>query len=533
MAYLIGEALIKANKTLLYGGYFRLFGEIKLANQIYKNHQDFKQVLQSLGLPYYFVPKEKNISSLIASLNALEETIKSMESQSKNFILEHYQEVLKWLQSKEFKESYLDTNHPYPPLLNPNRLNKESQNPYPALSYQNIPPEVAWEINLPLPKDRVLFVYWGGHGTGNTAFKCFMRRCGVLDHYCGNSKNAQETYKDLYCRILSCSEFKQYFGYLSIRNFIDTLEGAKYYALIPNLKSINLIRDPISSIRHYITMRRINFRGELSLEDNPYEICKKLIKYEKNSNEPSLETLEFWLNFQFMCLHDTPLYERLINLKNTIYMDMSEITGKKAFETFCKLSKTFGFNPPLQKEKNFFAQRVSRYCGLLPLTLKISNLRNKIFKLHITSRLWEFDKRVYVNEYWNDRVYEHKEAIETKYTNITKNLLRDFFENKEERHIYILSDNYCDFIQDETLTTKASNYIQTLFQALDKQDEIESQKKLTEQDVLDYLKSDTHLKQHCKKVLDTHLSHIKSHRPDIVESWQYYQAFEKMCAEMN
>lgn len=39
------------------------------------------------------------------------------------FILQHYKLILQWLNSKEFKEQYITTNHPYPPLLNPKRLN--------------------------------------------------------------------------------------------------------------------------------------------------------------------------------------------------------------------------------------------------------------------------------------------------------------------------------------------------------------------------------------------------------------------------
>ena len=39
------------------------------------------------------------------------------------FIISHYDIILQWLNSKEFKEQYITTNHPYPPLLNPKRLN--------------------------------------------------------------------------------------------------------------------------------------------------------------------------------------------------------------------------------------------------------------------------------------------------------------------------------------------------------------------------------------------------------------------------
>lgn len=42
-----------------------------------------------------------------------------------------------WLNSKEFKEKYLDTNHPYPPLLNPNDID-----------YEIIPAELVNPLNL-------------------------------------------------------------------------------------------------------------------------------------------------------------------------------------------------------------------------------------------------------------------------------------------------------------------------------------------------------------------------------------------------
>lgn len=103
------------------------------------------------------------------------------------FLLKHKEEILQWLNSKEFKEQYIKTNHSYPPLLNPDRLNakresKEKNNhnketelrikereskecnvesqrenrdsiqPYPNLSYESIPAELAWDLNLPLPR---------------------------------------------------------------------------------------------------------------------------------------------------------------------------------------------------------------------------------------------------------------------------------------------------------------------------------------------------------------------------------------------
>ncbi|EAJ3972496.1 DUF2972 domain-containing protein, partial [Campylobacter upsaliensis] len=35
-----------------------------------------------------------------------------------------------------------------------------------------------------------------------------------------------------------------------------------------------------------------------------------------------------------------------------------------------------------------------------------------------------------------------------------------------------------------------------------------------------------------KKAFDIELEHIKTHRPDIVNSWKHYKEFEKMCEEL-
>ncbi len=119
LSYLLGEALIRANKNWIKGGYFKLTREIKRASESFKIHQKYKTKLQTLDLPYQHIAMTENISYAISSLNALEITIKNWKSQTRNFALEHWQEIIEWLASQEFQEQYLDTNHPYPPLLNP------------------------------------------------------------------------------------------------------------------------------------------------------------------------------------------------------------------------------------------------------------------------------------------------------------------------------------------------------------------------------------------------------------------------------
>ncbi|MBT0755582.1 capsular biosynthesis protein, partial [Campylobacter upsaliensis] len=84
------------------------------------------------------------IENLLTHYEALNEVIVLNMA----FVLEHFDEVSLWLNSKEFKEKYEDINHPYPPLLNPDKLNDENY----ILNYEKIPANLAWEMNLPLPR---------------------------------------------------------------------------------------------------------------------------------------------------------------------------------------------------------------------------------------------------------------------------------------------------------------------------------------------------------------------------------------------
>ncbi|WP_416872492.1 DUF2972 domain-containing protein, partial [Helicobacter ganmani] len=48
-----------------------------------------------------------------------------------------------------------------------------------------------------------------------------------------------------------------------------------------------------------------------------------------------------------------------------------------------------------------------------------------------------------------------------------------------------------------------------------------------------YLKSHKDLCLEAKAVFEKHLTFLASVRPDIIESWKYYQEFLAMCEEMS
>ena len=157
----------------------------------------------------------------------------------------HKDMVLAWLESQEFKEKYI--NHPYPPLLNPATIN-----------YDGIPAEFAWELNLPLPP-YFDFLLVRSHGAGGSGFHRFLEHCGCLDFYYGGIEDARATYVSIYQQILKNAlnkNSKSKYTYLHIEDYVLRGDYKKYFALVPKKPAINLVRDPISILKHYLGTKR-------------------------------------------------------------------------------------------------------------------------------------------------------------------------------------------------------------------------------------------------------------------------------------
>ncbi|CAM3614884.1 DUF2972 domain-containing protein [Helicobacter ganmani] len=477
------------------------------------------------------------------------------------FIISHYDIILQWLNSKEFKEQYITTNHPYPPLLNPKRLNakrdKEKNNnnketewiknegelkecsanlqskeaeskdiqPYPNLSYESISPELAWDLNLPLPP-YYQFVYWGSHGSGSSGLTTFLEYCGMIQCpwkgvYGGNGKESYLWYFDK----LTQNNNNPESIYLTIREFVKS--ASKFYALVPYSKALLTARDPISNLKSFVQLiipkegwdTRASNPITITLQSNPNEVCQNLVGYwsmDSKSNlhigdAPSFETISYFIDTEQYAgaFHDTQLKNALINLKDSIIIDMSEIVGEKTFDTIKRLSKELGFPAPIEEEKEKFAtQRAIEYLNFLPIILQVEISKRKI---HIIIQ---------------------DNAFKTDYLNITSCFFnQDSFYNRII--VCIKEEDWNILKQDSKALQEVKDYLLKFIPRLQQQKEIEDKKQITELQVLEYFKEHKDLRMQFKQVLDEHLAYIKSLRPDIVESWKYYQEFERMCEEMD
>ena len=287
-------------------------------------------------------------------------------------------------------------------------------------------------------------------------------------------------------------------------------------------------RDPISNLKSFVQLiipkegwdTRASNPITITLQSNPNEVCQNLVGYwsmDSKSNlhigdAPSFETISYFIDTEQYAgaFHDTQLKNALINLKDSVIIDMSEIVGEKTFDTIKRLSKELGFPAPIEEEKEKFAtQRAIEYLNFLPITLQIETLQRNIC------------------------LCIQDNAYKTNYLNITPLLF-----NKQdcfyERIIICTTKEDWDILkkQDIKMLEEVKAYLLRLISRLQQQKEIENKKKLSESQVLEYLREHTYLRIKFKQILDEHLAYIKQERPDIVASWKYYQEFERMCGEM-
>lgn len=95
--------------------------------------------------------------------------IGKIEANDENIaIIQNYIQYIKpWLNSTEFKQNW--ANKPYPPLIDPKKIDFEGAN---ALH--------AWTLNIPFPK-YYDFVVFGSHGVGiTTAMNGYLWLCGAV-----------------------------------------------------------------------------------------------------------------------------------------------------------------------------------------------------------------------------------------------------------------------------------------------------------------------------------------------------------------
>ncbi|RTJ57632.1 DUF2972 domain-containing protein [Campylobacter jejuni] len=538
LSYMLGEVLIQTFQNLHKGSMFKLAKNIKKANKEFKI---FKEIFDQLkiydikihkdfiGNKCLFLEKIPRIQNILKIHQDYQPILDNI-FHNFNYFIQNFDLIEEWLLSNDFDEKYKKENHPYPSLLDPKKLNDEKE----KINYKNIPAELAWEMNLPLP-DNYEFAYPLFGLSGGGALSSFFQKCGLNMHYDFHRSFLKSYY-------LNYNLFKE-----RHRNNIlyytewglNTLYREKFLSLFfKKVPILLLVRDPISRLKTAVNHHTNNPDKDvrlfnLSSDFNKILNCKKYGTsiVGKFANAPMIEYLNFWFFTDRWFLYNS-LLSSIKNFK-VFYIDMEEIKPTKAFDTMCVLADKFGFKKPIDK-KFFEGVMNGDFLGILPFTLyihskDIDNVYSLMKSYENLSSLKD-NNGIHLQITSTNLIEFYKQSKE--YINFTK----EFFDKPlkyENLGIFLKPQELERLRQDSKLFDVTKRYLNNFFEALEERIELEKAKLFKEKDVLNYLKENKELRIKLKNILDKELVHIKQHRPDIVASWKYYQEFEKMCKELD
>ncbi|EAI5755549.1 DUF2972 domain-containing protein, partial [Campylobacter coli] len=506
LSYMLGEVLIQTFQNLHKGSMFKLAKNIKKANKEFKI---FKEIFNNFAKlsPNIIKIISKNKQAFLKELPRIQNILKIHQDYQPildnifhnfNYFIQKFNLIEEWLLSNDFNEKYKKENHPYPSLLDPKKLNDEKE----KINYKNIPAELAWEINLPLP-DNYEFVFLSAGVSGHAAMVKFLEDCNcrLFSKYSHRGNNIFGAYCDQYAFLN-----KKGFNILTFFEYgiVDYKLKSKFIGLFNSKKRVLfLVRDPIERLKSRINHIAPNKFAiyDFNLNSNVKEIVNVKKYYSKNgiNDFPDINILENLLTFNFFC------YKLLIDFfrkSHIFYIDMEEIKPAKAFDTMCVLADKFGFKRPVDKI-NFSHIVFDDTIGYFPMRLHVEDMI-----IIITTLL---------------RAKQMRQSKE--YINFTK----EFFDKPlkyENLGIFLKPQEFGRLKQDSKLFDVTKRYLNNFIEALEERIDLEKAKLFKEKDVLNYLKENKELRVKLKNILDKELVHIKQHRPDIVASWKYYQEFE-------
>ncbi|EIK1945417.1 DUF2972 domain-containing protein [Campylobacter jejuni] len=511
LSYMLGEVLIKAYQTWYKGGGFKLKNNIKKVNkefQIFREiFKEFDQINSSIleglidnkQLFFKEFSRIKNILKIHQDYKAILDNI----FHNFNYFIQNFNLIEEWLLSDDFKERYKKENHPYPSLLDPKKLNDKNE----KINYHNIPAELAWEMNLPLP-DNYEFVWLGGHAMGCAALNLFFQRCNVNVKWCGYLNGFDRFVFNYHLLVSNSSSYNalQIFEY---RTFTNKFEEEKFFSSFSSKKKILIsYKDPFTMIKTILNANIV--KSEYYIQDkklNASNITKNTIdilqRYKRKYNKYNIKDFDPYL-LQHQMLIQEFLLKYFKNSKK-YFLDMNDIQPENAFITLEKLATYFNFTKPSILDKQFYQEKKS-----LATT----------FLLHYFPLILDFDEfEIEINA--KELNYSKKDDISDLF------FKKKIYIDNHQIHFYI--NKNLDF--DKKLYIKIKKIILQLIYIIKKY--INLNQPLCEKDILHYLSLDKKYRDIYLKIINYNLTTLKQHRPDIVASWKYYQEFEKMCKELD
>lgn len=413
-----------------------------------------------------------------------------------------------WVNSTTFKEKYIATNYPYPPLLNPDQI-----------PYQSISADLAWELNLPLPNNYG-FTFLTSHAVGRSATSTCLAKCGVptyLDFIFFDSNK----YRYIgYYNILKHSEIPSQYNMVAISEVQQQQE--KFFYLLRQKPFLILCRDPISCLKTLLNYPIISSHSkkDYTLQDRDF-----LVQVQKHTfNELGVSNI---IPDILDAFNNKSSYCRLI--EKAIVIQTDDVAPQNAFTTFKKLSNIFGFEQPKEEDRIMFETTFVQgiFECLFPIILKINK---SDFSDDTTLEVEHFYIYICSNVVWFlMNMEKHLGELEciTSFLDLRQQAINDLTIKMDRKY-------FCFLQKDLQLIKKIKHYLEQLLFALYEQNELYKKgANITQEDILTFFRYSTNCRKKFKTHLDERVAYFKEYHPGIVASWKYYLEFEKMCAELD
>lgn len=473
-------------------------------------------------------------------------------------IINQYKDyIIPWLSSDEFKNNYAKKE--FPPLINPAKLDYEGSNP-----------AYAWVLNLPLPAFYDFCVF-GSHAVGlHGAMIGFFALCGVTRKVMAlrggvaanlTDTSSQDNYERMFKEILISNQLKQtgrikHF-YLQLSDLVLDDDTKKFYSLIDASNALHIVRDPISVLKgiaacpHRAELMKIEGSEDfvpfgMFLHQDPFVHFSKHIFYmnhgltmntDKQSGVgkgkemdflPDINSVEWWLLNYEQTFHDGIMYQLLApSLKNIKLKQTTDFASEKCFESMCELADHFGFNRPKQSDRWLFEQRVSDLKHLTPMILYANKScplysEQKSKEPEINKELVENSIKIILTTRFDEMLYILPEFDISSLFELADPIFAVRIESAEVA---------LKLLKSPELLAKIKIYIKDLSHALLKQARIENTKKFKESDVLAWFEKYPKMRQVMSFIMKQHLLLLRTHKPEIIEGYKYYQEFLKLSKD--
>ena len=243
---------------------------------------------------------------------------------------------------------------------------------------------------------------------------------------------------------------------------------------------------------------------------------------------PDINSAEWWLLNYEQTFHDGIMYQLLApGLKNIKLKQTTDFVGEKCFESMCELADHFGFERPKQSDRWLFEKRVSDLKHLTPMILYAHE--SSPLYTEQNSKAPEINKELVENSI--------KITLTTRFDGMLYILpeldISSLFELADPIFAVRIesAEDALKLLKSPELLAKIKIYIKDLSQALLKQAKIENTKKLKENDVLAWFEKYPKMRQVMSFIMQQHLLLLRTHKPEIIEGYKYYQEFLKLSKD--